>query len=101
SITGDAPKAFIVNYKVSPDPSSGAPDDLIIKAIDDAVADGMDVLNLSLGSLVASRPGDDMLVQAVENAVAAGKIVTIAEGNDGPDPLTIGSPGTVPDAISV
>ncbi|MDQ2947370.1 MAG: S8 family serine peptidase [Acidobacteriota bacterium] len=100
-ITGVAPKAFLGNYKVFPDPASGAPDSLIIKAIDDAVADGMDVLNLSLGSVLASAPADDVLVLAVERAVAAGKIVTIAAGNDGPDPITIGSPGTAPDAISV
>ena len=100
-ITGVAPKAFLGNYKVFPDPNKGAPNDLIIKAIDDAVADGMDVLNLSLGSLPASRPADDVLVKAVENAVAAGKIVTVSAGNDGPDPITIGSPGTAPDAISV
>ncbi len=100
-ITGVAPKAFLGNYKVFPDPTQGAPTNLIIKAIDDAVADGMDVLNLSLGSVVASSPYDDVLVLAVERAVGAGKIVTIAAGNDGPDPITIGSPGTAPNAISV
>ncbi|MDQ6760979.1 MAG: S8 family serine peptidase [Acidobacteriota bacterium] len=100
-IVGVAPKAFLGNYKVFPDPQQGAPNNLILKAIDDAVADGMDVLNLSLGSVLASLPFDDVLVLAVERAVAAGKIVTIAAGNDGPDPITIGSPGTAPSAISV
>ncbi len=100
-IVGVAPKAFLGNYKVFPDPKKGAPNNLILKAIDDAVADGMDVLNLSLGSVVASLPFDDVLVLAVERAVAAGKIVTISAGNDGPDPITIGSPGTAPNAISV
>ncbi|MGI8741308.1 MAG: S8 family serine peptidase [Bryobacteraceae bacterium] len=101
-ITGVAPKAFLGSYKVFPDPSSGAPTDLIIKAIDDAVADGMDVLNLSLGLLAGVEPLDkDIVVQTVERAFAAGKIVTIAAGNDGPDPITIGTPGTAPHAISV
>ena len=100
-ITGVAPKAFLGSYKVFPDPASGAPNNLILRAIDDAVADGMDVLNLSLGSVVASLPYDDVLVLAVERAVAAGKIVTISAGNDGPDAITIGSPGTAPNAISV
>ena len=99
-ITGVAPKAFLGNYKVFPDPS-GAPTDLIIQAIDDAVSDGMNVLNLSLGSLPAARPAGDDMVAAVENAVAAGVIVTIAAGNSGPDPMTISSPGTAPDAITV
>lgn len=101
-ISGVAPKAFLGNYKVFPDnSSSGAQEDWIISAIDDAVADGMDVINLSLGSLLAARPADDLLAQAVENATFAGKIVTVSAGNAGPDPNTIGSPGVAPDAITV
>lgn len=102
TITGIAPKAFLGNYKVFPDDTNrGAADDDIISAINDAVADGMDILTLSLGGLPATRPSDDLLVAAVEAATAAGKIVTIAAGNNGSDPNTIGSPGTAPDAISV
>ena len=100
-ITGVAPKAYLGNYKVFPDPNSGAPTDLILRAIDDAVADGMDVINLSLGLFPAARPSQDILVTAVENAVAAGVLVTVAAGNDGSDPNTISSPATAPDAISV
>lgn len=100
TIIGVAPKAFIGSYKVFPN-KDGAPTDLIIQAIEDAVTDGMDVLNLSLGSVVAQRPQDDPLVSAVEAATAAGKLVVVAAGNAGPDPNTIGSPGTAPDAISV
>ena len=101
-ISGIAPKAFLGNYKVFPDNSgSGAQEDWIISAINDAVADGMDVINLSLGSLLASRPADDLMAQAVEAATAAGKIVTISAGNGGSDPNTIGSPAIAPDAIAV
>jgi len=101
-ITGIAPKAFLGNYKVFPDdPNAGAADSDIIAAINDAVADGMDILTLSLGGLPASRPGDDPLVQTVEAATLAGKIVTISAGNEGSDPNTIGSPGIAPDAITV
>lgn len=101
TISGVAPKAYLGSYKVFPSTTGGAPDDLIIKGIEDAVNDGMNVLNLSLGSGAAGRPADDPLVAAVEGAVAAGDIVTIAAGNIGPDPNTIASPGTAPDAISV
>ena len=100
-ITGVAPKAFLGSYKVFPDGGQGAPDDMILKGIDDAVADGMDVINLSLGSVPATRPQDDILVEAVEYAVASGVVVTIAAGNEGSDPATISSPATAPDAISV
>ena len=101
-ISGVAPKAFLGNYKVFPDNSAGgAQEDWIISAIDDAVADGMDIVNLSLGSLLAFRPADDLMAQAVENATAAGKIVTVSAGNGGSDPNTIASPAIAPDAISV
>ena len=101
-ISGVAPKAFLGNYKVFPDSSTaGAQEDWILSAIDDAVADGMDIISLSLGSLLAERPADDLLAQAVEAATAAGKIVTVAAGNGGSDPNTISSPGVAPDAITV
>lgn len=100
-ITGVAPKAYLGNYKVFPNPAGGAPTDLILKAIDDAVADGMDVINLSLGLFPAPRPSDDILVSAVENAMSAGVLVVIAAGNDGSDPNTISSPATAPSVISV
>ena len=100
-ITGVAPKAYLGNYKVFPNPAGGAPTDLILKAIDDAVSDGMDVINLSLGLFPAPRPTDDILVSAVENAMSAGVLVVIAAGNDGSDPNTISSPATAPSVISV
>ena len=79
----------------------GAPDSLIIRALEDAVNDGMDVINLSLGSFPRHGPRDDSLVLRVENAVAAGKVVVIAAGNDGAVPNTICRQATAPSAISV
>jgi len=103
SISGVAPKAYLGNYKVfgSPGVNEGATDDAILKAIDDAVSDGMDVISLSLGTLEATRIEEDNLVAALERASALGIIVVVAAGNDGPDPSTIGSPGTAPSAITV
>ena len=100
-ISGVAPKAFLGNYKVFPDDSASAQEDWIITAIDDAVADGMNVINLSLGSMLALRPADDLLAQAVEAATSVGVIVTVSAGNGGSDPNTIASPGVAPDAITV
>ena len=100
-ITGVAPKAWLGNYKVFPDDTGSAASSTIIRAIEDAVDDGMDVINLSLGGVPAPRPSDDPLVTAVENAVAAGKLVAIAAGNAGPDLNTIASPASAPSAITV
>jgi minor extracellular serine protease Vpr len=103
TITGVAPKAYLGNYKVFGTPGSNdfASDDAILKAMDDAVADGMDVINLSLGSDFAPRLEDDVDVQAVERASKAGVIVVVAAGNNGPDLNTIASPATAPSAIAV
>jgi subtilisin family serine protease len=102
-ITGVAPRAYLGSYKVfgSPEVNDKASEDAILKAIDDAVSDGMDVINLSLGSDLAMRPADDLEVRVLERVVAAGVIVVAAAGNNGPDPSTIATPATAPSVISV
>src|SRR5262249_22480799 len=102
SMSGVAPKAYIGSYKVLD--SSGATSDVIAKAVDDAVADGMDVINLSLGSYVTSY--SDFSTQwpdmaSIESAVQAGVIVTVAAGNQGPGATTISDYGNLPDVITV
>ncbi|MGC8781865.1 MAG: S8 family serine peptidase, partial [Anaerolineae bacterium] len=100
-IAGVAPKAWLGNYKVFTASSDTTRTDVILKAIDDAVADGMDVINLSLGTPLTPRPADSISVQAVERAAAAGVVVVAAAGNDGPDPFTISSYATAPSTIAV
>ena len=81
--------------------NDGATESAILKALDDAVADGMDVINISLGSNVAPLPANDPEVTAIEHASALGVIVVVASGNNGPDPATVASPATAPSAIAV
>ena len=99
TITGVAPLAYLGNYKVFG--SSGTCSQAIDSAVEDAVNDGMDVINLSLGGVPAPRIDSDPEVQVMENAVSMGVIVVISAGNAGPDPNTIASPGTAPDAITM
>jgi subtilisin family serine protease len=103
TISGVAPKAWLGSYKVfgSPGVNDTASESAILKALDDAVADGMDVINISLGSNVASLPANDPEVTAIEQASALGVIVVVAAGNNGPDPATVGSPATAPSAVAV
>ena len=101
AIAGVAPKAFLGSYKVFPGSEEFAYSDVILKAFEDAVNDGMDVVNLSLGSALASRPRDDIFTEAVERAASLGIIVVAAVGNEGPDPNTIGTSGNAPSAIGV
>lgn len=99
-ISGVAPKAWLGSYNIFYR-SGGARSDLVLKALDDAVRDGMDVINLSLGSPFAPRPEDDIFGDAVDRAAAMGVVVVVAAGNDGPEPFTIGDTGVTRRAISV
>ena len=98
TVAGVAPKAWIGDYRVF---SPRAFDDNIIAAIEAAVDDGMDVINMSFGGDPAGNPLNDPIISAVENAVAAGVVATISAGNGGPDPSTVGFPGAAPGAITV
>ena len=102
TIRGVAPMAYLGSYKVfgSPGVNDSASEDAIIKAIEDAVSDGMDVLNLSLGDSVGVVFADDLEVSAIQQATSLGHIVVVAAGNGGPDPQTIGSPASAPMAIT-
>ena len=105
-ISGVAPKAYLGNYKVYTVPTAdygldgNSPE--IAKGIDQAVADGMNVINLSIGEPEVV-PRRDIVVRALDNAAAAGVVPVVAAGNDydvgglG----TIGSPGNAPAAITV
>ena len=103
TIRGVAPKAYLGNYKIfgSPGVNDEASESAILKAINDAVADGMDVINLSFGFPVADNLADDPEVSAIEHATAMGVIVVASAGNAGPDLRTIGPPAIAPSAISV
>ncbi len=101
-LSGVAPKAYVGNYKVLD--SNGGTSDVIAKAIDDAVADGMDVLNLSLGSYVTSYADistSEVGQAAFARAALAGVIVVVAAGNEGPGAGTIGDYASSPDVIAM
>ncbi len=100
-ISGVAPKAFLGNYRVTAGADLSTRVDVVLKALDDAIADGMDVINLSFARQPAPRLADDLLAQAVERAAGLGVVVILPSGNGGPDPNTVQSPGTAPSAITV
>ena len=102
AITGVAPKAYLGSYKVLD--AKGGTSDVIAKAVDDAVADGMDVLNISLGSYVASYSDIDpsaIDAAAIEGATQAGVVVAVAAGNSGPGAGSISNYGSLPDVITL
>ncbi len=94
-ISGVAPAAKIAAYKVcwsGPDPTvrtdDGCTDTDILGAIDQAISDGVDVLNYSIGGGPAQTtfsPTD----AAFLGAAAAGIFVAASAGNAGPTPSTL------------
>jgi uncharacterized repeat protein (TIGR01451 family) len=65
-------------------------------AIDQAIADEVDVINYSIGSSSPSAAWDDFDTLGFLNARSAGIFVAVSNGNDGPLPETTGSPADAP-----
>lgn len=87
-LEGVAPKAKILAYKVSEN-GEAVSSDLIVKAIDKAIEDDADIINISLGVNQTNEKIDHAVNKALEKEI----FVVTAAGNDGPTASTIGSPG--------
>jgi minor extracellular serine protease Vpr len=72
---------------------------VVTEAIDWAVANNMNVINMSLGSSFGSEDSAD--AEAATNAESAGVIVVASAGNSGNIPYITGSPAAGDKAISV
>jgi subtilisin family serine protease len=105
-LSGVAPRAYLGNYKVLtiPTPEVGidgnSPE--IAAAIEAAVRDGMNVINLSIGEPEV-EPTRDLVVKAIDGAAAAGVVPVVAAGNEFEEfgAGSISSPGSAPRAITV
>ena len=95
---GVAPGASLMGVKVLNSSGSGS-NDQIIQGIDWAVANGADVMNLSLGG--AGGDGTSPLAQECNWAVSQGVVVVTVAGGSGPSCKTIGTPGDAADVITV
>ncbi len=106
-ISGVAPRAYLGNYKALTIPTAAdvgldgnSPE--LVAAIEAAVKDGMDVINMSLGEPEV-EPGRDIVAQALSAAARAGVVPVVAAGNDYADfgRGSLSSPGSARDAITV
>ncbi len=88
NVLGVAPKAKILAYKVSED-GEGVSSELISGAIQKAIEDKADIINISLGVNRTNSKIDNAVNHALDNGI----FVVTAAGNDGPGLETIGSPG--------
>ena len=96
NLVGVAPKAKILAYKVSED-GEGVSSELISGAIEKAIEDEADIINISLGVNRTNSKIDN----AVNYALEKGIFVVTAAGNDGPELKTIGSPGRNFESLTV
>ncbi|MEU3612244.1 S8 family serine peptidase [Streptomyces sp. NPDC006872] len=97
---GVAPGADLLIGKVMDAGGSGFSSD-IIEGMEWAVAQGADVVNMSLGSRLPSD-GTDPLSQAVNSLSAQGdSLFVVAAGNSGPGTTTIGAPAAADAALTV
>lgn len=93
AISGIAPRARIASYKVCWETGSGGScfNSDSVAAIDQAVADGVDVINFSIsGSQTSFR---DPVEIAFLFAADAGVFVAASAGNSGPTTSTVAHPG--------
>ena len=117
-VVGVAPDAQIFAMQVFGDTGSAYNDD-IIRAVEDSVKLGADILNLSLGGTAGFYSDADYLQKALAYAEENGAVVCVAAGNDGSssadgadgdyntndwgviDTGTVSNPATYPGALSV
>ncbi|OGX80254.1 peptidase S8/S53 subtilisin kexin sedolisin, partial [Exiguobacterium sp. SH31] len=115
-LKGVAPEAQVLGMKVfSNDPNYASTyGDIYIKAIDDAIKLGADVINMSLGSTAGFVDAESPEQQAVQRAVDNGIFMSISAGNSAyfgsgfdlphasnPDTGVVGAPSVSPASTSV
>ncbi len=117
-IKGVAPDAQLMIMKVFSDTDPGAYDEDILAALEDTIALGADVINMSLGSNCGFTEADTDEMEDVYNRVSEAGIVLMAsagnsysfayqggtndlEWTENPDTATVGDPSTYPAATSV
>lgn len=101
---GVAPNANLVAVRVLDENGIGTYETAIAGlqwVVDHKDEYGIRVVNLSLVSESQAPYWSDPLSQAVTAAWAHGLVVVVAGGNNGPQPLSISSPGNNPYAITV
>jgi subtilisin family serine protease len=96
TVSGIAPRARVVAYSACGELGCFTSD--LVGAIDQAVADGVHVINYSIGGGASLAGADDI---AFLFAATANVWVATSNGNSGPGPYTVGGPASVPWITSV
>ncbi|TYS17897.1 S8 family serine peptidase [Rossellomorea vietnamensis] len=98
TLQGMAPNADLYIYRAL-GPGGRGTTDQVLAAIEAAVKDKVDIINLSLGSEVN---GPDLpLSKALDKVADKGILPVVASGNSGPGDWTIGTPATSAKSLAV
>ncbi|NLG50230.1 MAG: S8 family serine peptidase, partial [Chloroflexi bacterium] len=99
-ISGVAPRAWLMNYRVFYPTAAGTAEVAyspeILQAIEDAVGDGADVICNGWSAISTRSVFDSPIAEALENAMNAGSVVVAGAGNEGPG---FGSASQLPGSI--
>ncbi len=107
TLSGVASRANVIAYRVcyigepQTADSGGCMGSAILSAIDQAIADGVDAVNYSIGSGADNPWRVGSIARAFLSARGAGIFVATSAGNSGPNPGTVGSPANAPWMIAV
>jgi hypothetical protein len=99
-ISGVAPRANIIAYDACQD-GGGCPGTALQAARDQALLDGVDIINYSIGGGVTGNPWNDAEAESWLAIRDAGIFVATSAGNAGPGEGTAGAPGDLPWITSV
>ncbi|KAJ4821759.1 hypothetical protein Tsubulata_041293 [Turnera subulata] len=94
---GGLPSARIAAYKVCD--GTGCDTDAILSAFDDAIADGVDIISISIGYDSATPFDEDSIAIGAFHAVAKGILTVQSAGNSGP--ILASTPSVAPWKLSV
>ena len=103
-VSGVAPHANIISYRAcySEEAGGDCPGAALYAAIEQAIKDGVDVINYSISAGAADPwDPDNYETQGFLAARAAGIFVAVSAGNDGPQGATVGTPSNAPWVLSV
>jgi subtilisin family serine protease len=105
-LLGMAPKASLYIVKIFDHTGGGVPEALILDSLEHIIGlkleqgIDIDVISMSLGGPTL-YDGRDLEDQLIDYITSLGITVVAAAGNDGPAPMTVGSPGSANTAIAV
>ncbi|CAG7879845.1 unnamed protein product [Brassica rapa] len=87
TVRGGVPASRIAAYKVCN--LAGCSSEALLSAFDDAIADGVDIITISIGDIGASKFVDDPIAIGAFHAMTKGILTVAAAGNSGPQESTV------------